>query len=132
MRTTVEQVKQAEKDISKRLRTLPENFLDCRDPGIRHAWMKDLDFHVIEARAERGGAKAIMLGRVEICDRCGCVKEEKFIVGRSGIEKIGQKYIYPDQYLIPGVTRGVKKSSVVWQENYRRAMERVASVSSKS
>lgn len=60
----------------------------------------------------------------EVCARCETRKTERFIVGRHGIEKVGQHYDYPDGYLMgdSGVPRGVKRSSIVWAENYRRSI----------
>lgn len=112
------------KEVQKKIEGLSDTFLDCRDPGLRHAWVRHNDFHVIEMQTV--GKKIAALGRVEQCARCGTVKKERFIVGRSGIEKTGQSYEYPEGYLMPGVPRGVTPSTIIYQESYRRAMERVA------
>jgi hypothetical protein len=59
---------------------------------------------------------------------CGAVKHERFILLDGRIRKVSQSTDYPDGYLLSGtgVPRGVKRSEVVWSENYRRAMESVA------
>ena len=114
-------------EIEKKIKSLSPGFLDCRDPGLRHAWTRENDFHVIEQSMERGSTgKFVFLGRTEICARCGTVKHERFQVGKKGVEKIGQSYEYPEGYLMPGIPRGVKPSTIIYQEQYRRAMEAVA------
>lgn len=110
------------------LRDKSDAQLLCRDPGVRHPWEVVVDFHVIEMQQERGRT-VTAIGRDLICGRCDTVKREHFIVGRYGLEKIGTWYDYPESYRIPGVPRGVKPSEIVHQENYRRAMERVAAES---
>lgn len=114
--------------ITKRIKGMTDTFLDCRDPGLRHAWVRENDFHVLEVSQESTGRKRglIFLGRTEVCGRCDTRKEERFIVGKSGVEKTGQSYIYPEGYLMPGIPRGVKPSTVIYQEQYRRATKRVA------
>jgi hypothetical protein len=113
-------------EVAKKIASLPPAYLDCRDPGLRHAWMRLNDFHVIEQYAEEG-TKVIAIGREEVCGRCDTVKHERFLSTRSGgLQKIGQSYSYPEGYLMPGVPRGVTPSTVVHQEQYRRAMEHVA------
>ena len=110
--------------VKARVKNLPANFLDCRDPGLRHKWDKTADFHVIKMATT--GKKIEALGRTETCERCGSVKQERFIVGQNGIEKVGHSYDYPEGYLLPGIPRGVMPSTVIYQENYRRANEAAA------
>lgn len=110
--------------VQQRVKNLPPNYLDCRDPGLRHQWDKTADFHVIKMATT--GRKIEGLGRTETCLRCGCVKNERFIVTKHGIEKVGHSYDYPEGYLLPGIPRGVMPSTVIYQENYRRALEVVA------
>lgn len=110
--------------VQARITALSDSFLDCRDPGLRHAWMRQDDFHVIQMSTV--GKKIAALGRNEVCGRCNTVKRERFIVTKGGIEKVGQSYDYPQGYTLPGIPRGVTPSTIVLQEAYRRAMERVA------
>lgn len=111
--------------IKKKVQNLSDQFLDCRDPGLRHAWMRENDFHTIPL--EQAGKKLAALGREEVCMRCGTVKRERFVVLPGGVlEKISQSYEYPEGYLMPGIPRGVTPSVVVYQEQYRRAMEAAA------
>jgi hypothetical protein len=116
---------EARKTLAKALTTLPMKYLECRDPGIRHPWSIVNDMHVAEVWQERG-RKIMHVARDSICSRCGTLKTEMFIVGNNGLEKIGNYYTYPEDYKIPGVPRGVKPSTVLWQEQYRRAMEKAA------
>lgn len=113
--------------IAQQMEKLPDNFLDCRDPGLRHKWERESDFHVIPVTEV--GRRRANLARVEVCERCGTRKVERFAVNAGDLlEKVSQHYEYPEGYLMAGVgvPRGLKRSSVVWSENYRRAMEKVA------
>lgn len=112
-------------EVEVKIKGMSDTFLDCRDPGLRHAWVRENDFHVIKM-ASAGRRKIEALGRTEVCGRCGTVKNERFVVEKTGIEKIGQSYDYPQGYLMPGIPRGVTPSVIVYQEQYRRTMERVA------
>lgn len=114
----------AQVDIAEALEAMPENYLECRDPGLAHQWDKTTDFHPIPA--EQVGRKLANLGRDETCLRCGAVKKERFILVDGRIRKVSQSTDYPPGYLMSGVPRGVKRSEVVWSENYRRATEKIA------
>lgn len=108
------------------MQELDDRFLECRDPGLRHLWRRTSDFHVVPV--VQMGRKLANLARSTSCDRCGTRKVERFIVNGEGfIEKIGTHYDYPEGYLLKGIgaPRGVKRSSVVWTENYRRAMKTI-------
>lgn len=126
-RTKKSRAKNAEsKEMATSFRGLSDKFLDCRDPGLRHKWDRVNDLHVTEQYRE-GGVQVMYLARTEECERCGTIKEERFVNTRDGgVEKIGQTYTYPEGYSMPGVPRGVKPSVIVYQEQWRRAMERVA------
>lgn len=132
-RSTRKQVEAAQAEISAQLTHLPDNFLDCRDPGLRHQWVKTKDFYVVPVK--QLGRKVANLEREETCARCETVKTEHFIVNKNDLlEKVGQVYSYPEGYLMSnaGVPRGVKRSSAVWGENYNRAMAAAASGTRKS
>ena len=126
VRSTQRQIEDAQREIAAAFTALPDNYMDCRDPGIRHSWEKVTDFHVIPA--EQVGRKLANLGRTETCQRCGTTKMEMFILIDGRIRKVGQRMDYAEGYLLTGtgVPRGVKRSEVVWSENYRRAMEAAA------
>lgn len=107
----------AAKELAEALKVLPDNWVVCRD--VRHAWSVLNDFHVVGTAAD--------IQRELVCMRCETVRYETYLRQRNGtLEKTGQSYQYPGGYQIPGVPRGVKPSSIVQQEQYRRAMERVA------
>jgi hypothetical protein len=63
------EVEAAQVEIAEAFEALPENFLECRDPGLRHQWDKTADFHAIPA--QQVGRKLANLGRTETCLRCG-------------------------------------------------------------
>lgn len=120
-------IEDAQATIAERLSGLPDDFLECRDPGFGHDWKKSKGFHVIPV--ERIGRKVANIAREEVCARCGTVKTERFIINEwDRLEKVGQSNTYPDGYLMSGtgVPRGVKRSTLVWTENYRRAMSEIA------
>lgn len=109
--------KQAAALLASALRDLPEKWVICRD--VRHAWAVLNDFHVV------GDASDIQ--RELVCMRCETVRFEIYLRQRNGsLEKVSQSYAYPEGYQIPGVPRGVKPSSIVQQEQYRRAMIKAA------
>ncbi len=107
------------------LHELPENRLFCR--GLRHAWDVDEDFHVYKTH----GSDLLHLRRTFKCMReCGVRVTEIFINTKRGIERTSRYMDYSgaEGYQIPGVPRGVKPLSIIQQEQYRRAMEKVAKV----
>ena len=106
--------------LANALQDLEDNWLMCRD--MRHAWEIEVDFHV----ATQIGTKVKHLRRTLVCLRCGTERNERYIMTRSGVEKETQSYSYPDGYQLEGIPRGVKPSSIVQAEQYRRAMEKVA------
>lgn len=126
-RSTRRAVEEAQDVISSHLEGLTDEFLECRDPGFGHDWKKSKGFHVIPVK--QIGRKVANIAREEICARCGTVKTERFIINEyDRLEKVGQSNSYPEGYLMSGtgVPRGVKRSTLVWTENYRRAMAEVA------
>lgn len=123
--TSPYQQKKARDLLTRRLQEMPENWVNCRD--MRHAWAVENDFHVVEQKQEKGGRRTMHVGRDLICMRCPTIRHEVYIVTRyDGLEKVSQSYSYPEGYQIPGVPRGVKPQSIIQQEQYRRAMEKVA------
>ena len=114
----------AAKALAQALTTLPENWVMCRD--MRHAWSVEVDFHVVPQTTE--GKATHRVQRDLICMRCETIRHEYYIKGRYGLDKDGQSYSYPHgyQFSAMGIPRGVKPSSIIQQEQYRRAMEKVA------
>lgn len=126
-RSSIRQIEDAQSEIAGRLEELSDTFLECRDPGFGHDWKKTIGFHVIPVR--QVGRRTANLARIETCARCGTEKTERFIVNQyDRIEKVSQSNSYPEGYLLSGtgVPRGVKRSTLVWTENYRRSMTQVA------
>lgn len=117
------QKKKARDILTRRLQEMPDNWVNCRD--MRHAWAVENDFHVV-TQAQEKGRRTMHVGRDLICMRCPTVRHEVYIATRHGLEKISQSYSYPEGYCIPGVPRGVKPQAIIQQEQYRRAMEKVA------
>lgn len=112
-------------EITHQMSSMPANFLDCRDPGLRHKWERKTGFHVIPVA--QVGRKTANLARQEFCERCTAVKTEKFIINADDmLEKVTQGIEYPEGYLMVGVPRGVKRSTSVWTAQYRRDMEKIA------
>lgn len=107
-------------DLADALQHLPEQWVMCRD--MRHAWRVMNDFHV--TKSDRRIAQEIR--RELVCMRCETVRVEAYHQSRFGLEKVAQGYRYPEHYQIKGVPRGVKPQSIVQQEQFRRAMERIA------
>ena len=101
------------------LRDLPTEWVTCRD--MRHAWATLNDFHVT---GKEGGF--VRVQRELICMRCETVRYEVYDQTRTGLDKVSQSYGYPDGYQLAGVPRGVKPQAIIQQEQYRRAMEKVA------
>ena len=113
----------AAKDLASALTLLPDRWVVCRD--VRHAWSVMNDFYITPMATSRG-SKITRIDRDLVCMRCETVRHEIYHHSRSGMEKVSQGYEYPEGYQIPGVPRGMKPSAIVQQEQYRRAMERVA------
>jgi hypothetical protein len=114
----------ARRDLEKALEGVDERYLYCRDPGIRHPWEVVVDFHVITDTQE-GSRRLPIVARDSVCSRCGTQKQERFYATKNrGLEKYANHYTYPEDYQLAGVPRGVKPSSVIWQEGYRRSLEK--------
>lgn len=112
----------AAKTLATGLTKLPDNWMACRD--MRHAWSVEEEFHVEPSQVI--GRKIQSIRRILVCMRCETRRIENYVAGRYGLDKVGQHYVYPNDYQIPGVPRGVKPQSIIQQEQYRRAMAKVA------
>lgn len=113
-------VKAGEKLLKAGLKELPDEFFVCRD--IRHKWDITQDYH--EVPYSHAGRKLQALRRVLTCGRCGGTRVQHFLNGRYGLTKLSDVASRPPGYSIHGVPRGVKHTSIIQQESYRRAMER--------
>lgn len=102
--------------------------LTCR--GMRHAWKESgLTWQM---PTERYDLPVIRLNWT--CSRgCGVKRQDLLTVkparrnrSYSIVSRSVGHYTYPEGYQIPGIPRGVKPSTVIWQEYVRRAMENAA------
>lgn len=124
---TPQQRDAAQRVVAKGLQTLPDNYVECR--GMMHAWRVLNDFRIMDSPTQNGPR---FLRRDLTCTRdCGVVRHDTFLLrfvrGEPQIsEKVRAHYTYPDDYQMPGVPRGVKRQVVVYQEQFRRAMEKAA------
>jgi hypothetical protein len=123
--TRVASGRRAVAKLANGLKQLSDNYLMCRD--VRHAWAVDKDFHV-EPMATVGRRHVTAVRRELLCMRCPARRIEHYVSGKYGLDKVGQYYVYPSDYQIPGVPRGVKPQSIIQQEAYRRSLERAAGV----
>lgn len=122
--------RKAAEQLSDSLTRLPDSYLACRD--MKHAWEVTNDYHVVDEM--KGGRKVVDIRRVLACARCvdentglPTQRVERYIFTAWGLEKVGQAYIYPSNYQLHGQPRGVKPSSLIYGEQYRRTLEKVAS-----
>lgn len=118
-KTTAYSDKKKANALAKALERLPDEWVACRD--VRHSWERHVDFHV-----SRGPQNQDVIHREMICTRCLTVRKETYHHTRMGLDKVRQSYAYPDEYQLSGMPRGVKPSSIIHQEQFRRSMERVA------
>lgn len=117
--------KKATAHLAASLKTLSDPFLVCRD--VRHAWVVENNFHVTPSQQEGGRVRITHIARDLACMRCNTWRHEHYVMTKhDGLEKVGQSYEYPEAYQIPGVPRGVKPSTIISQEVYRRALEEAA------
>lgn len=113
--------------VAAALHELPETFIQCRD--VRHAWAVSEDFYVHAT----GEHKTIQEVRRElVCMRCNTGRVEIYHPTRyMGLEKVKQFYVYAEGYQLKRVPRGVKPQQILHAEQYRRAMERLATQTKK-
>jgi len=97
---------------------ISDAWLDCRD--MRHAWKVHTDFHVAAFKGIQ------QITRVLVCIRCETRRKELYSHSGFGLDKTRQVYEYPQGYQIKGVPRGVKPKNIVQEEQYRRALEKLA------
>ena len=116
-------------EVAGRFTALSDAFLDCRDPGFGHDWKRLNDYHTADTHMEHGSLVTDILREMR-CQRCDAVKTEHYYMTKTqGLFKYRNSYAYPEGYLLPGIPRGVTPSQIVHQEQYNRAMRRVAKAS---
>lgn len=106
--------------LANALMDLPDEWVMCRD--MRHAWSVLNDFHVTAGK----GKVISEIKRELTCVRCKTDRVETYHHTSFGLEKVHQHYRYPEHYQMKGVPRGVKPQALVQDEQYRRAMEKIA------
>ena len=89
--------------LKKALKDVPGEYLACRD--IRHRWSIIEEFKVVEEAAD-----GTRIERVLECSRCTTRRVEKYFLhmdrwGVHRMESLGSAYVYPEEYLIPEMTR---------------------------
>lgn len=114
---TKAELDEAQKVIARGLKKLPDNFLDCRD--LTHNWDKVQDYRPQQQTMEGGSRISPLLYRLLECNRCGATRTD-VIYKRTG-ERLSVSMKYPEGYQMPGVPRGVKRSTILRQESVRRA-----------
>lgn len=105
--------------LKKDVQNLPDQWVACRD--MRHAWQVMTDFHVND---ESGRGPEIR--RELSCMRCETVRRESYENNKYGLDRVATTYIYPDKYQLHGLPQGINLSGLVRQDQYRRAMEKIA------
>lgn len=105
----------ARSELARRLRTLPNDFVACRD--IQHAWDAADGFFLEEVR---GGRQRIV--RRLSCTRCGTMRLDHHRIVDGGLQKTRSVYTYPEGFLLPKLPPGTKPLSVVRAESLRRAL----------
>jgi hypothetical protein len=97
------------------IQKVADDHLLCRDPGFRHRWepQRTGGRNVFESGKERGE-----LVRRAVCERCGTTREEVFRMTRSTVEKVRNRYVYADGYVLKDGTR--IHGAEVWRERFRR------------
>lgn len=119
--------------LAKAITSKPIEQLTCR--AMRHAWVRKGSVVFTKASTKRG------LPTVRIvweCTRgCGVERHDVLIVKETSggsytiVDRRPGTYVYPEDYPIPGVPRGVQPSVVYWQEYIRRANQEIAKASKR-
>lgn len=103
---------------------LPDQWVACRD--MRHAWDILNDFHV-----NGDGSDLPQVRRELVCIRCSTVRRETYENNVYGLDRVNTNYLYPDNYQLHGIPREISLQAVIRQDQYRRAMERIAAASKR-
>lgn len=113
---------QGAKDYATALRGKPQTHLECR--AMRHAWRQRSAIRLINPKTRRD----LPVIRIEFeCERgCEVIRHDMLVVKKlrdnnfEVIDRLHPSYVYPEAYPIPGVPRGVRASTIIWQEFVRR------------
>jgi hypothetical protein len=105
----------SKREIAAAVANLPDNMAVCRD--LRHAWTVDTPFYLVKHEGGPRGAR--YAERRRGCMRCQCEVVELFRVHSSWMEKLSERRVYPDGYLLHGLPKGTNVAAIV----RRRAFE---------
>lgn len=128
---TSAEIKAGQRELTATLKTKPETHLKCRT--MRHAWTQKNVVRLIKPQTRRDLPILVI---DFVCDRgCDVVRHDTLVVrqlrngdGYEVIERLHPSYTYPESYPIPGIPRGVRSSTIYWQEFVRRQAETIAHV----
>ena len=108
------------KVLREALTEVSEAFLRCRD--LKHAWEVTEDFHEVADNRDTNA----YIGREVTCTRCDTVRSERYQLTKDGLVRSATSYLYPENYKLEDLPRGVKPVSIVREELWRRVVERAA------
>lgn len=108
----------ARSDLARELRTLPDEFVACRD--LQHAWDKATEFFLEDYMY--AGAQQQRIVRRMTCLRCHTERTDRFKIVDHGLVKTRSDYKYPEGFMIHKFPPGTKPLSVVRAESLRRSL----------
>lgn len=100
----------AARRVKRGLTQVPNEYLLCRD--LLHAWDVTEDFKITDNNSIR---------RTLCCSRCSTIRYDKFSVSPDGLVKDRSQYIYPQDYQLKNVPRGIKPGVFVRGELFKRS-----------
>lgn len=108
--------------LHEQIEGLTDAVLMCRDMG--HAWGVQAPFYIVEVEGGVRGAK--YAERVCGCLRCDTQRIELYRVFKEHLEKLSNRYIYPDAYKLfgPKGARGETRQKAR-KEAFDRAMRAI-------
>lgn len=107
-------------ELIQALMQVPEAELLCRDPGLRHKWEREENFHLIQAVFR--GVSRRMVARDTICERCGKLKQERWTIGRDDVLDKAGNYYSRYEVQLRGF-RGRVPAVAVWTAGYRLQLQ---------
>lgn len=101
-----------EQFFTESLRSMPDEFMDCRD--LRHSWVKVKGYTTIDGT----DVKKTYVSRELQCLRCGCVRTD--VINVRTFDRVSSSYMYQEGYTVKGAGVG-NRAALVRREVYRRA-----------
>jgi hypothetical protein len=107
------------KQLALEIKNLPDDYLTCRS---QHDWFETKPMHVAESK---NGVDIIE--QHDTCNRCKTVRTSRLSlhVDRFGVRRLqvlGNKYAYPEDYLIPTARMADRPREIFRFEKMRRVM----------